>query len=247
MEEGDGLHPLVPFQITLVYYRPGDTLAFASALLSLAPVVLCLVLGTLVLSRREPLAALLLVGLVGVAGACSALKGLLRDPRPKTPGLWHGAGDLYGMPSNHAAFAAFAAGFVGAWAASGRWRARGGGGALRRRAAAGAAGAAAAAVAASRVYLGYHSAAQVLVGAALGAGGGYAWYLFVEARLRPLFAPLAASALGRALGVRDCSDVEDVLAVEYEAVVAAAAAAAAVSAAVPAPAAVVLMPSQKPD
>jgi hypothetical protein len=81
---------------------------------------------------------------------------------------------------------------------------------------------AAACVAVSRLYLHVHTGRQVVVGGALGVVLGLLWFALVEA-LRPAFAWLADSALGRALRLRDCSDC-DVLTLEYEAIVGAVAA-----------------------
>jgi len=211
--------PLVPFDETLVYYDAGSPLALVAALLSLAPQAAVVAQVTLLASRRDLCQAALLLGNVASVLLNKAAKNALREPRPPSA-IPHSASNEFGMPSNHAQQAFFLASFVAAWALSGRWRVRWL--AWRVLAAAGAL-ALAAAVAGARVLLAYHSLDQVLAGGALGLVLGLAHFALVEAVLRPLvFAPIASSAWGRWLRLRDCSDV-DVLLVEYEAVAAAAA------------------------
>eukprot|EP00191_Tetraselmis_sp_GSL018_P000198 CAMPEP_0177612078 /NCGR_PEP_ID=MMETSP0419_2-20121207/20967_1 /TAXON_ID=582737 /ORGANISM="Tetraselmis sp., Strain GSL018" /LENGTH=114 /DNA_ID=CAMNT_0019108119 /DNA_START=779 /DNA_END=1120 /DNA_ORIENTATION=- len=68
-------------------------------------------------------------------------------------------------------------------------------------------------VAWSRVYLGYHSPAQVFAGLAAGTSFGLLWGR-VTLAAAPLFPRLERSALGEALALRDTSHLEDPLAAE---------------------------------
>lgn len=210
--------PLTPLDLTYVQYTQGDKVGKLCALLSCAPPFILVSLATLLLSRRDLATAALATGLLLAAALSSALKPLLRQPRPQGFGLDHVSGYEHGMPSSHALFCAFAAAHVACWALSGRWREPS---LLWRAALAGAALALAAAVAAARVYLHYHTLEQVAVGGALGAALGAAWFAATEVLLRPHYAALAGLPLARWLRVRDCSSV-DVLRVEYEATTAAA-------------------------
>jgi dolichyldiphosphatase len=211
--------PLTPFDLTYVLYTERDALGKLCALLSLAPPFLLVSLATLLASRRDLGTLALLTGALLSAGAASALKKLFRQPRPTGFGLDHLPGYEHGMPSSHAVFCFFLAAYAAAWALGGRWKEPS---AALRWGAAGGALAGAAAVAGARVYLHYHSPAQVGAGAGVGAAGGLLWHAATEALLRPHFAGVAASAAGRWLRLRDCSEV-DVQRVEYEAVVRAAA------------------------
>ncbi|CAH9078206.1 unnamed protein product [Cuscuta epithymum] len=68
----------------------------------------------------------------------------------------------------------------------------------------------------SRVYLGYHSVAQVLAGAGLGAVLGGAWFWVVNSQIRRHFPAMEETALGRFFYIKDTSDIPDVLRFEYE-------------------------------
>jgi hypothetical protein len=76
-------------------------------------------------------------------------------------------------------------------------------------------------VAASRVYLGYHSADQVAAGATLGAVFGAAWALLLHC-LQPVYRAAASSKMLQALGVKDSYSCAEPLLVEAAAHAAAA-------------------------
>lgn len=68
----------------------------------------------------------------------------------------------------------------------------------------------------SRVYLGYHTVAQVFAGAALGSFLGGGWFLAVNSVLRCYFPAIEESAFGRFFYVKDMSHIPNVLKFEYE-------------------------------
>ncbi|KAL0333345.1 UNVERIFIED_CONTAM: Lipid phosphate phosphatase gamma [Sesamum angustifolium] len=68
----------------------------------------------------------------------------------------------------------------------------------------------------SRVYLGYHTVAQVFAGAALGAVLGGGWFWVVNNLLRCHFPAIEESAFGRMFYVKDTSHIPNVLKFEYE-------------------------------
>jgi dolichyldiphosphatase len=207
----------VIFAPSFCKFLPGDKIGGLSCLLALSPFFILVSLGTLLLSRRDPATALFALGLCVSTVFNDALKLVFKDPRPCSNTLYCSIsdGDVYGMPSGHSQFMFFGAAYTAAWALSGRWRVP----LLQRLALTLGAFLAAACVAVSRLYLHVHTSKQVAVGSALGCALGLLWFCGVEA-VRPAFAWLAASPLGRALRIRDCSHC-DVLTVEYEAVVAA--------------------------
>ncbi|XP_041998532.1 lipid phosphate phosphatase gamma-like [Salvia splendens] len=68
----------------------------------------------------------------------------------------------------------------------------------------------------SRVYLGYHTVAQVFAGAALGIALGGGWFWVVNNWFRCHFPAMEESAIGRLLYVKDTSHIPNVLKFEYE-------------------------------
>ncbi|MBA0838264.1 hypothetical protein Goarm_010337 [Gossypium armourianum] len=68
----------------------------------------------------------------------------------------------------------------------------------------------------SRVYLGYHTAAQVFAGAALGTFLVGVWFWLVNSKLFCYFPLIEESALGRFFYVKDTSHISDVLKFEYD-------------------------------
>jgi len=203
--------PLKPFYLTHFEYEEGDALGKLAALASLAPIFAIVSFCTLIASRRDLATPAFLLGQLLNEAVNAALKRALRQPRPPSQ-LRHSGPSDFGMPSAHAQFCFFFCVYFTLWGAR-HWRV----GALWRAASAAAAVAGAAAVAASRVYLRYHSVPQVAAGAAVGAACGGVWFFVVEALLRPRFAALARSPLGRALWLRDGTGAH-VLLEEYRAV-----------------------------
>lgn len=67
----------------------------------------------------------------------------------------------------------------------------------------------------SRVYLLYHSWAQVVVGALLGITLGSTWFAVVHLTLSPLFPSLAALSVCELLMIRDTSLIPNILWFEY--------------------------------
>ncbi|EED88364.1 dolichylpyrophosphate phosphatase, partial [Thalassiosira pseudonana CCMP1335] len=149
------------------------------ALLSLTPPFGVCALVTSVFFQKDVVAAYLLVGSLLTAAISSAIKRVLKHPRPPR---YDDDGDVeYGMPSNHSCFAWFGATFVILYISSSAWKlfskvwhhlhtsiaivlfigiALG--------------------CAYSRVYLGYHTANQVTAGSILGCALGVLWYRMFE-------------------------------------------------------------------
>lgn len=68
----------------------------------------------------------------------------------------------------------------------------------------------------SRVYLGYHTVAQVFAGAALGTLLGGGWFWIVNSVLSGLFPAIEESFFGRFFYLKDTSHIPNVLRFEYE-------------------------------
>lgn len=202
------------FSLTHVQYEEGDRLGFLLALVSQTPVFVMVSYAVLLCSRRDLATAALATGQLLNEVVNYVLKHAIRQPRPAHVHAHAGSLPKWGMPSDHAQFVGFAAGYLTLWALR-RWsvgRAWRGGVALAVHLGAGA-------VMFSRVYLGYHTVDQVVAGYCVGLGLGAAWHAVTEAYLRPRFASVTRWSVARALLVRDCSDV-NVLQAEYAAVTA---------------------------
>lgn len=72
----------------------------------------------------------------------------------------------------------------------------------------------------TRVYLGYHTTNQVVIGVGVGAAGGTGWYWLMERVLRPWFPWVCSTRVARMLRLRDAGHHEDVDRVRYEAEIA---------------------------
>ncbi|XP_057424612.1 lipid phosphate phosphatase gamma [Lotus japonicus] len=68
----------------------------------------------------------------------------------------------------------------------------------------------------SRVYLGYHTLAQVFAGTILGVSLGAIWFWVVNTVLRPYFSLIEESEFGKRFYVKDTSHIPNVLKFEYE-------------------------------
>lgn len=208
-EAADGAR-LRPFSATHVLYEDGDRFGQLMALLSLTPIFVMVAYATLVARCRDLATLALLVGQLGNEVLNYALKHLIKEERPFTVHQWS---PKYGMPSNHSQFMAFWAAWLSLWALR-KW------GAPRplRLAGAGAVQALSTAVMYSRVFLKYHTYAQVGAGFVVGTVAGALWYAAVEVVLRPRFAGLADSWIGRTLLLMDCTHCDNVLVAEYNAI-----------------------------
>ncbi|KAJ2083920.1 hypothetical protein H4R24_000450 [Coemansia sp. RSA 988] len=198
---------LKPFGLTYFQYREEDSIGMALALASLFPIFLIVAETSIVLGRREVAGILLLLGQLLNEAFNLALKLAIRDDRPNAR-----LGDGYGMPSSHSQFMGYFVLYMVVY--------------LERHITTNVihkcitqlgAFILGISVAFSRVYLGYHTAWQVLVGAVVGIGFGVIWYLFVERILRPsgLLNFILATRLCQWLLIRDSRHIRDVALAEY--------------------------------
>jgi dolichyldiphosphatase len=207
-------HDLRPFSLTYVVYGRDDTVGYALAALTLTPIFLVVAYVTLALSRRDLTTLVLGVGQALNEVLNFGLKRIIREARPTEV---HTYAPKYGMPSNHSQFMAFWAVYIMLWMWF-RWSHQG---KLWKVMASIFASSLAGLVMYSRVYLGYHSILQVLVGCLVGGAVAILWYIFSEAYLRPHYAAIAKWRVCQYFLVRDTSAVGDVLSLEYRAVLAA--------------------------
>ncbi|KAI7833730.1 phosphatidic acid phosphatase type 2/haloperoxidase [Kickxella alabastrina] len=189
MDANTGYHyQLKSFGLTHFQYQQGDHPNTD---------ILVVMETTVVLSRREVAGILLLLGQLANEAFNLVLKQMVKIDRPN-PHL----GDGYGMPSSHSQFMGFFVVYVAMF--------------LETRVTTKAAhklivqvGAIALCVPIifSRVYLGYHTFLQVLVGSAIGLVAGFAWYQFIERAVYPS---------GIWLLIRDSQHVVDIAQAEYD-------------------------------
>lgn len=203
---------LRPLSLTHVVYMDGH---LPWAAITLSPLCLIVATVTLVVARREAHAVGLCVGMVTSEVVNHLLKAAIAQPRPAFPGVFTPG---HGMPSDHAQFTTFFFVFAAAFFARRRAVLRAGVlPAWEEAALVAALGVNAVLTAASRVVLGYHTAAQVVAGGGVGAALGAAWAAAVVVVGEPAAAAAVASPLGRALRLRDSSWTPDALAVERDA------------------------------
>lgn len=197
-----------PLTLTFVSYQQGDIIGKVAALVTLSPIFAHVALGSWILARRELHAACLFAGSVLNTVLCITIKSQVQQPRPAGATLHD-----YGMPSNHAQTTTF----LSLYCVCLLWH-----GCTVRHAAFWkpaltiVAALLAVAVAASRVYLGEHTLAQVAVGSLVGGVAAVAWYVFYCLVLRPVLVPMLEHPLLQYFYVRDNSKVTDIMQREYE-------------------------------
>ena len=166
-------HTLVPFDETYILYNPRDPISVVSAYLSLSPILILMFYLSWFLVTRELESLIIAGGQLANEVANKILKRVFRQSRPLIlDGFELGPG--YGMPSAHSQFVGFLTTYVGLrlWL---RWenpRVT-----MRYKVLyTGIVAGFSLAVCCSRVYLGYHSWEQVIVGASLGLFNGAAFF-----------------------------------------------------------------------
>ncbi|ODV89618.1 hypothetical protein CANCADRAFT_4237 [Tortispora caseinolytica NRRL Y-17796] len=154
---------IVPFYATYVQYPSGDVIGYFFAFCSLVPILLLCAMACELLSRREIETGILAAGQCVSLVLNYVLKRVIKQPRPHS--------DDYGMPSAHAQFFGYFSTYCILWTYTN--------GAhfppFKRRLYYTVCLLGLACVPASRVYLGYHTIPQTVVGVLVGAGWGYSW------------------------------------------------------------------------
>ncbi|KAL3536300.1 hypothetical protein ACH5RR_004761 [Cinchona calisaya] len=206
-------HPtLKAVTLTHVRYRKGDQLGHFLAWVSLVPVFIGL--GGFVshfIFRRELQGMFFALGLLISQFINEVIKKSVQQARPETCALLEMC-DSHGWPSSHSQYMSFFAVYftlltykkIGILWRNQMWVV----GLLVWPLAI--------LTMYSRVYLGYHTAAQVFAGAALGAVLGGVWFSVVNSGLRCFFPVIEESAFGRLFYVKDTSHIPNVLKFEYE-------------------------------
>ena len=204
--------PLKAVTLTHVRYQRGDRFGHFLAWVSLVPVFISL--GGFVshfIFRRELQGMCFALGLLISQFINEVIKKSVQQARPETCALLEMC-DSHGWPSSHSQYMFFFAVYFTLlsykgivlltgkyrWIASFAWWLL------------------AVLTMYSRVYLGYHTVAQVFAGATLGIILGAVWFWVVNSVLFCYFPFIEESAFGRWFYIKDTSHIHNVLEFEYE-------------------------------
>ncbi|KAF3331732.1 lipid phosphate phosphatase gamma [Carex littledalei] len=199
--------------LTHVRYQRGDPLGLFLAWVSLIPVFISL--GGFVshfLFRREIQGLCFTLGLLISQFLNELVKSSVQQSRPDTCALLE-ACDSHGWPSSHSQYMFFFATYLTLLSL---WKKTGVGHWESRFLLVVLPWPFAVLTMYSRVYLGYHTVAQVFAGAALGLVLGAGWYWIVNTMLVEYFPAIEGSAIGRWLYIKDTSHIPNVLKFEYD-------------------------------
>ncbi|ETW01234.1 hypothetical protein H310_06820 [Aphanomyces invadans] len=180
-----------PFSLTWVMYDVDDPFGQLLALVTLSPVFIMVMYATLLVFQRDLHIAFLLLG-----------QRTIDQKRPDGADM-----EDAGMPSAHSQFMAFFATYVVLYTSNRMSKRR----EWEQKLAIVGVIVLALLVFVSRIRLGYHSIAQVLVGATVGAGTGILWYIFMENIAMPMFPAIASWDISQRLFIRDCTHIPDLV------------------------------------
>ncbi|XP_062004144.1 lipid phosphate phosphatase gamma [Rosa rugosa] len=198
--------------LTHVRYQKGDPLGHFLAWVSLIPVFISL--GGFIshfIFRRELQGMFFAIGLIISQLINEVIKDLFQQARPATCDLLEMC-DSHGWPSSHSQYMFFFAVYftlltqkgIGLWDTKHKFAVNFLPWCL------------AFLTMHSRVYLGYHTVAQVFAGAALGIFLAGLWFWVVNSVLICYFPAIEESAFGRFFYVKDTSHIPNVLKFEYD-------------------------------
>ncbi|KAJ8753973.1 hypothetical protein K2173_001871 [Erythroxylum novogranatense] len=204
--------PLKAVTLTHVRYRKGDQLGHFLAWVSLVPVFISF--GGFVshfIFRRELQGLFFAVGLLISQFISEVIKTSVQQARPATCALLEMC-DSHGWPSSHSQYMFFFATYVTLLTIKGlgfreftkKWVANLVTWSL------------AVLTMYSRVYLGYHSVAQVYAGATLGIVLGSSWFWVVNSLIFYYFPAIEESKFGRMFYLKDTSHINNVFKFEYD-------------------------------
>ncbi|EEF37138.1 dolichyldiphosphatase, putative [Ricinus communis] len=204
--------PLKAVTLTHVRYQRGDQLGHFLAWISLIPVFISLC-GFVChfIFRRELQGVFFAIGLMISQFISGFIKKSVQQARPETCILLEMC-DSHGWPSSHSQYMFFFAVYftlltfrgIGLTEVKNKW------------AACFLPWSLAVLTMYSRVYLGYHSIAQVFAGAILGTLLGSVWFWFVNYKAIHFFPVIEESSFGKMFYVKDTSHIKNVLEFEYE-------------------------------
>ncbi|XP_042475653.1 lipid phosphate phosphatase gamma-like [Macadamia integrifolia] len=205
-------HPLKAVTLTHVRYRKGDQLGHFLAWVSLIPVFISM--GGFIshfMFRRELQGMFFALGLLISQFLNDLVKTSVQQARPETCAMLEMC-DSHGWPSSHSQYMCFFAIYFTFLT----YRGIGFPTETQKFIVSSISWATAILTMYSRVYLGYHTVAQVFAGATLGIVLGALWYWVVNYRLVFYFPAIEESAFGRMFYVKDSSHIPNVMKFEYD-------------------------------
>jgi len=208
-EEPSGIK-WTPLKMMHMEYLEGDKVGHMLAWFSMSPFFIFAGMITLILFRRDLHTITFTIGQLVNEVFNLILKRIIKEPRPAVQHTVHLV--QHGMPSSHAQFIWFFSAYFVFFVIfrvvedSHKWW---------KPLVSGAAVALAAIVTYSRVYLGYHTTAQVMWGSGIGIAGAGLWILLVQLILTPLFPSIVASPIAEFFLVRDTTLIPNLLVFEY--------------------------------
>ncbi|XP_064649962.1 dolichyldiphosphatase 1-like [Lineus longissimus] len=199
--------------LTHVEYPKGDLFGMGLAWLSLLPIFIMIGFITLILFRRDLHTICYFCGLLLNELVNLVLKHMIQDYRPKRDR--ETVFTEYGMPSSHAQFMWFYATYLSFFLILRVHRNYNIIEDLWKFALALLTYVLAFLVGYSRVYLGYHSPSQVVLGALTGLALGTLWFLIVHLVFTPFFPMIAAWPVSEFMMIRDSTLIPNVMWFEY--------------------------------
>ncbi|KAI8640860.1 DOLPP1 protein [Parasitella parasitica] len=208
MTMGHEGHALASISLTHVYFNPSDKISYAFAYITLAPIAILVFYASVIVSRREIAGILILSGQLMNEAFNYVLKQHIEQDRPHAH-----LGDGYGMPSSHSQFIWYFAVYGSLYMYRyihldhGIWKILTSIAMFTL----------AALVSGSRIYLGYHTLHQVIVGSLVGIAFGCVWYAFVNLLHETSFVDWVLNTwIARKLYLRDMSSIENLARWDYE-------------------------------
>ncbi|XP_043701010.1 lipid phosphate phosphatase gamma-like [Telopea speciosissima] len=205
-------HPLKAVTLTHVRYRRGDQLGHFLAWVSLIPVFISI--GGFIshfMFRRDLQGMFFALGLLISQFLNELVKKSVQQARPETCAMLEMC-DSHGWPSSHSQYMFFFAVYFTFLT----YRGIGLPTERQKFIVASIPWVSAFLTMYSRVYLGYHTVAQVFAGATLGIVLGALWYWVVNSVLILYFPAIEESAFGRMFYVKDSSHIPNVMKFEYD-------------------------------
>lgn len=208
--DGEAAIKWTPLKLLHMEYPEGDKMGHVLAWFSMSPFFIFAGMVTLILFRRDLHTISFTVGQLINEVFNLILKRIIKEPRPQVQHTVHLV--QHGMPSSHAQFIWFFSAYYVLFIIfrvvedNHKWWKPGmslGATAL------------ATVVTYSRVYLGYHTTAQVMWGSGIGIGCAILWFVLTQKVLTPLFPTIAASSIAEFFLIRDTTLIPNLLIFEY--------------------------------
>ncbi|GAA5813014.1 hypothetical protein MFLAVUS_006480 [Mucor flavus] len=201
-------HGLASVSLTHVYFNPEDKISYAFAYITLAPIAIMVFYASVIVSRREMAGILMLAGQLLNEALNFVLKENIEQDRP-----YGHLGDGYGMPSSHSQFIWYFAVYGSLYLLKfiqldhDIWKVL----------TIFAMFSLAILVSVSRIYLGYHTLNQVIIGSLVGIFFGLIWYTVTK--LLHSFGAIdfiLDLPISKKLYIRDMGLIDNVAQFEYE-------------------------------